>query len=187
MVQYPVVLELGFLAGLSVPDAILAAAALTSCSLSMAYLGWKHYPGLPGASRGFVVQIMIALEVLAILILSVGSVGSDHGSGWLILFKLAGMAVTVYLIGRFAAHMVKMFELFNVKNLALAGAFFGAAAAGHFRHWGAVGAGRAEDSVLSGPVHEQGGVRGEKRGRVHFADQPRVFDPGVLCVAGLVD
>jgi len=31
MVQYPVVLELGFLAGLSVPDAILAAAALTSC------------------------------------------------------------------------------------------------------------------------------------------------------------
>jgi Kef-type K+ transport system membrane component KefB len=110
MVQYPVVLELGFLAGLSVPDAILAAAALTSCSLSMAYLGWKHYPGLPGASRGFVVQIMIALEVLAILILSVGSVGSDHGSGWLILFKLAGMAVTVYLIGRFAAHMVKMFQ-----------------------------------------------------------------------------
>ena len=110
LIQYPIVVALAVIAGLTVPEAILAAAALTSCSMSMAYFGWKHYPGLPGASRGFVVQIMIALEVLAIVVLSLGSVGEKSGFGWLILFKLVGMAVTVYLIGRFAAHVVKMFQ-----------------------------------------------------------------------------
>jgi len=74
--------------GLTLPAGLLAAAALTSCSLSMAYLGWKHYPGLPGAARAYVLQIMIALEVMAILVISVdtspwpaGLVGSSC-SNW---------------------------------------------------------------------------------------------------------
>lgn len=115
-IQYPIVLELALVAGLTIPEAMLAAAALTSCSMSMAYLGWKHYPGLPGASRMFVVQIMIALEVLAIVVLSVGSIAVTNGFGWLILIKLIGMAVTVYLISRFAAHVVKLFQWIIAKT-----------------------------------------------------------------------
>jgi Kef-type K+ transport system membrane component KefB len=114
--QYLLILALAEVAGLSLPQGILAAAALSSCSLSMAYFGWKHYPGLPGKSRDFVVQVMIALEVLAIVVLSVGSVAVAHGFGWLILLKLAGIAVTVYLISRFASHVVKLFQRIILKT-----------------------------------------------------------------------
>ncbi len=110
LVQYILILALANAAGLNLPEGILAAAALGSCSLSMAYFGWKNYPGLTGAPRDFVLQIMIALEVLAIVILSVGGIAVAHGLSWLILLKLAGIAVTVYLISRFATHVVKLFQ-----------------------------------------------------------------------------
>ena len=110
LVQYPVIISLAHVAGLTVPEGLLAAAALTGCSMSMAYWGWKQYPGLASAPRDFVVQSMIALEVLAIVVLSVGSIGVTRGFGWLIIVKLAGMAVTVFLIGQFATHFVKLFQ-----------------------------------------------------------------------------
>jgi Kef-type K+ transport system membrane component KefB len=110
LVQCFLVLALATVAGLTLPQGILAAAALSSCSMSMAYFGWKHYPGLAGNARDFVVQIMIALEVLAIVVLSVGGIATVHGFGWLVLLKLAGIAVTVYLISRFASHVVKLFQ-----------------------------------------------------------------------------
>lgn len=108
LVQYPLVLMLAHASGLNLPEGLLAAAALTSCSMSMAYFGWKHYPGLSEAARAFTLQIMIALEVLALVVLSIGSVAVKDGVGWPILLKLAGMAVTIYLISRFASHVVKL-------------------------------------------------------------------------------
>jgi Kef-type K+ transport system membrane component KefB len=116
LVQYPIVLGLAHASGLNWPEGLLAASALTSCSMSMAYFGWKHYPGLTGPARDFVLQIMIALEVLAILILSVGGVSTKHGLSWFILLKLAGMAVTVFLISRFASHLVNLFQLIIQKT-----------------------------------------------------------------------
>jgi Kef-type K+ transport system membrane component KefB len=110
LVQYPIIVSLAYVAGLTVPEGLLAAAALTGCSMSMAYWAWKQYPGLAGAPRDFVVQSMIALELLAIIVLSVGSIGVTRGFGWLIIVKLAGMAVTVFLIGQFATHFVKLFQ-----------------------------------------------------------------------------
>jgi Kef-type K+ transport system membrane component KefB len=110
LVNYLLVLALAHAAGLDLAQGILAAAALSSCSLSMAYFGWKHYAGLTGAPRDFVLQVMIALEVLAIIVLSVGDIAVAHGFGWMVLLKLAGMTVTVYLISRFATHVVKLFQ-----------------------------------------------------------------------------
>jgi Kef-type K+ transport system membrane component KefB len=110
------VLALACAAGLNLPAGLLAAAALSSCSMSMAYFGWKHYPGLPETARTFTLQIMIALEVLAIVVLSVGSVAAKSGIGWLIVIKLAGMAVTVFLISRFAAHVVKLCQWIITKT-----------------------------------------------------------------------
>jgi len=110
LVQYPIVLGLAHASGLSWPEGLLASSALTSCSMSMAFLAWKHYPGLTGTAREFVLQIMIALEVLAIVVLSVGGVTVKHGLSWFILLKLTGMAVTVFLISRFASHLVKLFQ-----------------------------------------------------------------------------
>lgn len=108
--QAILILALAKVAGLTLPQGILATAALSSCSMSMAYFGWKHYPGLAGPPRDFVVQIMIALEVLAIVVVSVGGIAAVHGFGWLVLLKLAGIAVTVYLISRFASHVSKLFQ-----------------------------------------------------------------------------
>ena len=54
--------------------------------MSMAYFGWKHYPGFSEMTRAFTLQIMIALEVLALVVLSIGSVAVKDGVGWLILF-----------------------------------------------------------------------------------------------------
>jgi len=108
--QYLVILPLARVSGLTLVESIVAAGALSSCSLSMAYLGWKHYPGLEGSSRQFVLQVMIILEVFAILILSVGGVAAAHGFGWLVWLKFAGIALTVYLISRFASHVLNLFQ-----------------------------------------------------------------------------
>jgi Kef-type K+ transport system membrane component KefB len=108
VVQYPLVLMLAHASGLNLPEGLLATAALTSCSMSMAYFGWKHYPGFSETARPFTLQIMIAMEVLALVVLSIGSMAVKDGVGWLILLKLAGMAVTIYLISRFASHVVKL-------------------------------------------------------------------------------
>jgi Kef-type K+ transport system membrane component KefB len=108
LVQYPLVLALACVSGLTLPEGLLAAAALTGCSMSMAYYGWKQYPGISEASRAFTLQIMIALEVLAIVVLSLGAAAIKSGLSWSILLKLAGMAVTVFLISRFASHLVKL-------------------------------------------------------------------------------
>ena len=108
LIQYPLVVMLARVSGLSLSEGVLAAAAMTGCSMSMAYYGWKTYPGLPGASRNFTLQIMIALEVLTIVVLSLGAAAVKSGFGWLLLLKLAGMAVTVFLISRFTSHFVKL-------------------------------------------------------------------------------
>ena len=117
LVQYPIVLGLAHASVLNWPEGLLSASALTSCSMSMAYFGWKHYPGVAGTERDFVLQIMIALEVLAVLVLSVGGIMVKQGLSWTILLKLAGMAVTVFLISRFASHLVNLFQLIIQKTM----------------------------------------------------------------------
>ena len=110
VIQYPIVLALALAARLTLAEGLLAAATLNGCSLSMAYFGWKNYPGLAGPARAYALQIMITLEMLAIVFVTVGSVAVEHGLGWLILVKLAGMAVTVFLISRFATHLTRLFQ-----------------------------------------------------------------------------
>ena len=116
LVQYPLVVLLARAAGFGLIEALLAAAALTSCSMSMAYFSWKHDPGLTETARGFVLQIMICLEVLTIVVLSLGSAAVKDGVGWILLLKLAGMAVTVFLTSRFTSHFVKLLQWIIVKT-----------------------------------------------------------------------
>ena len=110
VIQYPIVLGLAMASHLTMAEGILAAAAMTGCSMSMAYFGWKHYPGLAGAAREFTLQTMVTLEMLAIVVLTVSSITVKEGFGWGILFKLAGMAVTIFLISRFATHLTRLFQ-----------------------------------------------------------------------------
>ncbi|HWY30302.1 MAG TPA: cation:proton antiporter [Candidatus Acidoferrum sp.] len=110
LAQYALILPLASFSGLTLTEAILSAAALSSCSLSMAYAGWKNYPGLDGTARAFVLQIMIILEVLTIVVLSLGGVAAAHGFGWLVWLKLSGIALAIYLISRFASHVLNLFQ-----------------------------------------------------------------------------
>jgi Kef-type K+ transport system membrane component KefB len=116
LVQYPLILGLACLSGLTLSEGLLAAVALTSCSMSMAYFGWKHYEGLTDTARGFILQVMITLEVMVIVALSIGSVTVKSSPGWVIILKLAGMAVTVYLISRFAIHVVRLCQWIIAKT-----------------------------------------------------------------------
>jgi Kef-type K+ transport system membrane component KefB len=110
LLQYPLLLMLAQVAGFRWMESFMIAAALTGCSMSMAYSGWKHFTGLNGAARRFSLQVMVSLEVLAIVTMSINSTALKSGFGWLILLKLAAMAVIVFFLSRLAAHVVKLFQ-----------------------------------------------------------------------------
>ncbi|HEX2862499.1 MAG TPA: cation:proton antiporter, partial [Lacunisphaera sp.] len=69
--QYPVILALGRLVELSWLGCFVACAAFTGCSVGMGYTGWKHYPGIPEEPRRRILLMMLALEIIAIVLLSV--------------------------------------------------------------------------------------------------------------------
>lgn len=110
LVQYPVVFLLALTAGFGWGESILAASALTACSVGMAHPGWKHYGGLKGQAKHFVLQVMVALEVLAILFLSLETTTIEKGLSWFILIKLLGIGSVIWLVSRFADHLVRLFQ-----------------------------------------------------------------------------
>ncbi len=111
LLQYPLIVMLGKFARLSLAESLLIAAALTGCSMSMAYPGWKSYVGLNSSARPLVLQIMIALEMVTMVLLAVGTPALMQGLRWIILAKVAGIAVTIFLISRFATHLTDLFEV----------------------------------------------------------------------------
>lgn len=110
-IQYPLVFGLSFLVGLDWGESLMAAAALTACSVGMAHPAWKSYPNLDAVPRSFTLQVMVTLETLAIVLLAVETTALGNGLNWLILVRLAGIAVTVFLIARFSTHLTKLFQV----------------------------------------------------------------------------
>lgn len=108
--QYPLLLALARVAGLSWLDSFVAAAALGACSLGMAHAAWKHYPGLDGASRVFVLHVMMLLEVLAVVLLATETAVLGDTPAWLVGLRLAGMALVVYMCSRIAVHITKLLK-----------------------------------------------------------------------------
>jgi len=110
LAQYPIVLAAGYLVGFGVAEALITAAAITSCSVGMAHTAWKKYPFPDANSRTLVLHIMILLELLAIVLLSVETVMLDAGLSWRVPVKLLGIGITVVLVARFATHFQKLFQ-----------------------------------------------------------------------------
>lgn len=110
VLQSPVAFALAYFAGLDWLQCLVAAAALTACSVGMAHPAWKGYPGLAPEPKQFLLHVMVALEVMAIIVLAVETTALKSGWSWLVLLKLAGIVVTVYLIARFAAHLTNLFQ-----------------------------------------------------------------------------
>ena len=111
LLQYPIILALGHLAGLQWLGCFIACAAFTGCSVGMGYLGWKNYPGLADEPRRRVLLMMLALEIIAIVLLSVETALYEKGLTWFVAVKLAGIGATIYLISRFSARLETLFSL----------------------------------------------------------------------------
>ncbi|MEY4387272.1 MAG: hypothetical protein RLY20_2555 [Verrucomicrobiota bacterium] len=110
LLQYPLAFGLGLLAGLDWLQALVAAAALTACSVGMAFPAWKSYPGFAEAPKQSLLHVMVALEVMAIVVLAIETTVLKTGWSWIVLLKLAGIVVTIYLIARFATHLKTLFQ-----------------------------------------------------------------------------
>ena len=110
LLQCQLAFGLSIYAGLDWKSAFVAAAALTACSVGMAHPAWKSYPGFEAAPRFFMLHVMVALEVIAIVILAIETTLLKSGLTWIVVIKLAGIVCTVFLIARFAAHLKTLFQ-----------------------------------------------------------------------------
>ena len=109
--QYPLLLALARFAGLPWLESFVAAAALSACSVGMAHAAWKQYPGLEGAPRAFVLQVMVMLEVLAVVLLAAETAVLGQTPTWLVGLKLAGMALVIYACSRLGSHVTKLLQV----------------------------------------------------------------------------
>jgi len=109
--QYPVLLALARYAGLPWLESFIAAAALTACSVSMAHTAWKHYPGLAGDTRPFLLQVMVLLEMVAVVLLAVEATVLGRAPTWMLGLKLAGMVLVIYACSRLAVHVTKLLQV----------------------------------------------------------------------------
>jgi len=108
--QFPLILLLAHFAGLNLVESLVAAAALTGCSVGMAHLAWQHHPSLSDLERPFVLRVMVTLEMLTIVLLAVGGPALKDGLRWTLLLKLAGLAVVIILVARAARQVMRLFD-----------------------------------------------------------------------------
>lgn len=100
--QAPAVVALAHVAGIPAREALVAAAALGSCSVGMAYRLWAAQRFPTADARRHFLQWMVALEVLAIVLLA-GASPAIRGLPWhVIALQLCGIAVAIVLVGFFA-------------------------------------------------------------------------------------
>jgi Kef-type K+ transport system membrane component KefB len=110
LLQYPLVVGIGLLAGLELGPAVLAGAALTACSVGMAYAGWKRFPGLDDEAKKRLLEIMVVLEILGVVTLAVGTSVVKHGWDWRALANLGGIVLVVGLTSVFASRITRIFQ-----------------------------------------------------------------------------
>lgn len=111
LLQYPVVLALARFTGLPWLESFVAAAAITGCSVGMGHAAWKNYPGLGAEPKMFILRTMVLLEVSAIVLLSVETTGLGLGATWwLVLLKLLGIGLAVFLCSRIAVPFTRLLQ-----------------------------------------------------------------------------
>jgi Kef-type K+ transport system membrane component KefB len=110
MAQVPFIFLLARLAGLKTPEALLACAVMTGCSVGMSHGCWKHFHEMDGRARPFVLQVMVALEMLAIVAVSLyATLGGEARPLWVPL-QLLGIAAIIWAVSRLAVHLRRGFD-----------------------------------------------------------------------------
>jgi len=109
--QYPVLIFLARFAGLGWIESFIAAAALSACSVGMAFAAWKSFPGLDEATRAFILHVMVMLEVVAVVLLAMETAALGHAPTWVFALKLAGIALVVYACSRISVHVTRALQI----------------------------------------------------------------------------
>jgi Kef-type K+ transport system membrane component KefB len=108
--QYPILIFLARFAGLGWIESFIAAAALSACSVGMAFAAWKSFPGLSEASRAFLLHVMVMLEVVAVVLLAMETAALGHAPSWVFALKLAGIALVIYACSRISVHVTRALQ-----------------------------------------------------------------------------
>lgn len=112
LLQIPLVLAVTHVHPLEfeMSHALMAAAALTGCSVGMAHAAWKAYPGLTDLIRKRILRTMVALELWSILALVLGSAFLKGTFDSTFGITILGIAATLFLIAQFGSKLVPVFE-----------------------------------------------------------------------------
>jgi Kef-type K+ transport system membrane component KefB len=110
LLQIPLVLAAAHVVGFEMTHALMAAAALTGCSVGMAHAAWKAYPGLTDLVRKRLLRTMVALELWSILALVLGTVFLKGKLDTTFGITILGIAATLFLIAQFGSKLVPVFE-----------------------------------------------------------------------------
>jgi CPA2 family monovalent cation:H+ antiporter-2 len=108
--QYPLLIFLARFAGLGWIESFIAAAALSACSVGMAFAAWKSFPGLSGSSRAFILHVMVMLEVVAVVLLAMETAALGDAPTWVFAVKLAGIALVIYACSRISVHVTRALQ-----------------------------------------------------------------------------
>lgn len=110
LLQAPLAIACAQFSGLPLAEAVVATAALTSCALGMTYTAWKAFPAPSAERHGFLLLVMIVLEVQAIVSLSVGGPLLDKGFSWSLLPTAVGTLVVLGAVGLIAPRVEWVFQ-----------------------------------------------------------------------------
>lgn len=107
LIQLPLLAGIGLLLKGRAAESILAAGALTGCSVSMAYAAWQNFPHVDERSKAKALLGMVALEILSIFVIAGSEVAVETGLSWWGLLRVAGTVVAFVLVAYSADHVTR--------------------------------------------------------------------------------
>jgi Kef-type K+ transport system membrane component KefB len=133
--QLPLLTGLGWLAGVPWAHALVAAVALSSTSVGMAYPLWLNHRFPDSATRRRFLEWIVAIEVIGILLLATAGPVLGGAVWWMVVLKMAGLlaaAVLAALVAvRGAPHLTRLLSYgLNIQVHFLVLAIFAIAAIG---------------------------------------------------------
>ena len=114
--QIPLIVAFAHFVGFSRLEGLLAASALTACSIGMAHAAWKTHPGLAAGNREELLRLMVVLETMAIVLLSVEGTMLTTGFTWRLGAQLGGVCLVIWVISRLSPRLSSLFQLILEKT-----------------------------------------------------------------------
>lgn len=102
--QLPLLVGLGYVAGIGWSEGLVAGCALASTSVGMAFNLWRRYPFVAGSSRKEFLEWIVAVEVLSIFLLAVAGPVIQGAVWWRVVLQLTGVVTAAVVAAILAVH-----------------------------------------------------------------------------------